>query len=70
MWRMVWEVKSKVMILLCSFTEDGHEACHPFWHNSEGDTAQYGRMTVTLQSQTSLGDFTSRKLLVVGEQVW
>ena len=70
MWRMVWEVKSKVMVLLCSFTEDGHEACHPFWPNSEGDTAQYGRMTVTLQSQTSLGDFTSRKLLVVGEQVW
>ena len=69
-WRMVWEVKSKVMILLCSFTEDGHEACHPFWPNSEGDTAQYGRMTVTLQSQTSLRDFTSQKLLVVGGQVW
>ena len=29
MWRMVWEVKSKVMVLLCSFTEDGHEAAVP-----------------------------------------
>ena len=57
------------MVLLCAFTEDGQEACHPFWPNNEGDTVKYGRMTVTLQSETSLGDFTSRKLLVQGEQV-
>ena len=69
LWRMVWEFKSKVMVLLCAFSEDGQEACHPFWPNNEGDTAKYGRMTVTLQSETSLGDFTSRKLLVQGEQV-
>ena len=70
LWRMVWEFKSKVMVLLCVPSEDGQEACHPFWPNNEGDTAKYGRMTVTLQSETSLGDFTSRKLLVQGEQVY
>ena len=69
LWRMVWEFKSKVMVLLCALSEGGQEACHPFWPNNEGDTAKYGRMTVTLQSETSLGDFTSRKLLVQGEQV-
>ena len=69
LWRMVWEFKSKVMVLLCALSEDGQEVCHPFWPNNEGDTAKFGRMTVTLQSETSFGDFTSRKLLVQGEQV-
>ena len=69
LWRMMWEFKSKVMVMLCSFTEDGHEACHPFWPNNEGDTAKYGKTTVTLQSQNSFDEFTIRKLFVEGEEV-
>ncbi|CAI8052146.1 Receptor-type tyrosine-protein phosphatase S [Geodia barretti] len=69
MWRMMWEVKSNVMVLLCAFAEDGHEACHPFWPNNEGDTAWYGRVTVTLQSEILMGNFVSRTLLLEGDQV-
>ena len=67
--RMMWEFKSKVMVMLCNFTEDGHEACHPFWHVNEGDTAKYGKITVTLQRENSFGEFITRKILMEGEQV-
>ena len=69
LWRMMWEFMSKVMVMLCSFTEDGHEACHPFWPNNEGDMAKYGKTTITLQSQNSFDEFTIRKLFVDGEEV-
>ena len=68
-WRMMWEFKSKVMVMLCDFTEDGHEACHPFWPSNEGDSAKYGKIKVTFQSQGSYGEFTTRKLLMEEEQV-
>ena len=56
------------MVMLCAFTEDGHEACHPFWPNNEGVTARYGKITVTLQSEILIGKFVSRTLLMEGEQ--
>ena len=69
LWRMMWEFKSKVMVMLCSFTEEGHEACHPFWPSSEGESAKYGHIAVTFQSETDFGDFTTRKLFVKDEQI-
>ena len=57
------------MVMLCNFTEEGHEACYPFWPSNEGEAAKYGNITVTLQSENSLGDFTTRKLFVEGEQL-
>ena len=68
-WRMMWEFKSKVMVMLCDFTEDGHEACHPFWPSNEGDSAKYGKMTVTLQSENEYDNFVQRKFLVQDEKV-
>ena len=64
----MWQYKSKVMVMLCAFTEDGHEACHPFWPYNEGDTARYGKINVTLQSETLIGNLISRALLMEGEQ--
>ena len=64
----MWEFKSKVMVMLCDFTEEGHEACHPFWPNNEGESAKYGKITVTFQLEHSFGDFTTRKLLVERRQ--
>ena len=58
------------MIVLCAFTEDGHEACHPFLPNNEGETVMYGRVTVTLQSEILIGSFISRTLLLAGDQVY
>jgi protein tyrosine phosphatase len=68
-WRMMWEFKSKVMVMLCNFTEEGHQACHPFWPSNEGESAKYGKIAVTLQSERSFGDFTLRKLFIQKEQL-
>lgn len=68
MWRMMWEFKSKVMVMLCNFSEEGTEACHPFWPTKEGDSAKYGKITVTFQSESSFGDFTTRRLFIEAEQ--
>ena len=65
----MWEFKSKVMVMLCDFTEDGHEACHPFWPSNQGQSAKYGKITVTFQSYSSFEGFTMRKLLMEAEQV-
>ena len=68
-WRLMWEFKSKVMVMLCSLSEDGHEACHPFWPYDEGGTAKYGKITVTLQSETSYESFIQRKMLLQDDKV-
>ena len=68
-WRMMWEFKSKVMVMLCNFTEDGKEACYPFWPDNEGSSVKYGKITVTLQSETEYDNFFSRKFLVHDEKV-
>ena len=65
----MWEFKSKVMVMLCSLSEDGHEACHPFWPYDEGSTAKYGKITVTLQSETSYDNFIQRKMLIQDDKV-
>ena len=68
-WRLMWEFKSKVMVMLCSLSEDGHEACHPFWPYDEGSTAKYGKITVTLQTETSYESFIQRKMLIQDDKV-
>ena len=68
-WRLMWEFKSKVMVMLCSLTEDGHEACHPFWPYDEGGIAKYGKITVTLQTETSYDSFIQRKMLIQDDKV-
>ena len=66
----MWEFKSKVMVMLCKFSEEGTEACHPFWPTKEGDSAKYGKITVTLQSETSYENFFARKFLIHDDKVW
>ena len=71
LWRMMWEFKSKVMVMLCSFTEDGHEVCHPFWPNNEGDMAKYGKINVIFQSTTTFSlENSSSTMTRLGSQLY
>eukprot|EP00731_Ephydatia_muelleri_P019019 Em0011g1059a len=49
-WRMVWEFKCRVIIMLCPLTE-GHESSYCYWPTEEEMAASYGSISVTLQSQ-------------------
>ena len=68
-WRMMWEFKSKVMVMLCNLNEEGQEACHPYWPEEEGGSGRYGKIMVTLQAEASYGDFCTRKFFIHDEKV-
>ena len=50
-WRMVWEFKSRVIVMLCHLTEEGHESSSCYWPTEEGAAVTYGSISVTLESQ-------------------
>ena len=68
-WRMVWEFKSRVIVMLCSLTEEGHESSYCYWPTQTGEPQLYGGITVTLQSETFDGHLVVRELYVQEEQV-
>ncbi len=69
LWRMMWEFKSKTMVTLCSFTEEGEEACYPFWPTTEGEKTMYGTVAITLQASTNYDQFITRKFMLQESKV-
>lgn len=45
-WRMVWQEKSKSIVMLCKFLECGKEKCVKYFPTSIGEAIQYGRVSV------------------------
>ena len=54
--------------MLCATDEGGRE-CYPYWPAAEGESAKYGKIQVTFQSEVSYGDFCTRKFLIQEEKV-
>ena len=50
-WRMVWEFKCRVIVMLCPLTEEGRESSYCYWPTEEEMAVSYGSISVTLQSQ-------------------
>jgi len=69
LWRMIWEFKSKTIVMLCNFEERGEESSANYWPHKENEVTQYGKINVTLQSKASYGDFTVRKFQVQEDRV-
>ena len=65
-WRMMWEFKSKVIVMLCNMMEEGEEACYPYWPTRERQTVKYGNIIVTLMSSEieSADDYIIRKFTI------
>ena len=68
-WRMVWELKSRVIVMLCPLTEEGHESSYCYWPIKTREPQLYGGITVTLQSETIDGPLVIRKLYIYKEVV-
>ena len=66
---MIMEFKNRSIVQLCNNVEEGMEKCYMYWPTKEGEPVEYGRMKVTLQSETLSGDYIIRKLLVSNERV-
>ncbi|KAL5487215.1 hypothetical protein EMCRGX_G019791 [Ephydatia muelleri] len=49
-WRMVWEFRCKIIVMLCPLMEEGRESSYCYWPTEEGSPVSYGNISVTLQS--------------------
>ncbi|XP_022315948.2 receptor-type tyrosine-protein phosphatase kappa-like isoform X2 [Crassostrea virginica] len=58
-WRMVWEEKSRTVIMLTNPTETGKKKCEQYWPDPT-ETKEYARIKVKLVSVESHPDFSIR----------
>ncbi|VDM27241.1 unnamed protein product [Toxocara canis] len=45
-WRMVWQEKSKAVIMLCSIMECGKKKCEQYWPAATGETMNFGKLCI------------------------
>lgn len=60
-WRMVWQVKSRRIVMLTCLTEDSKEKCMRYWPD---DVGEYGPFHVIIQKREVFDKFTIRKFIV------
>ena len=68
-WRMVWEFKSRNVVMLCRNVEEGEEKCYMFWPTRENEPVEYGKLKVTLQVEIPGDEFITRKIHVCNDKV-
>ncbi|VDN04040.1 unnamed protein product [Thelazia callipaeda] len=52
-WRMVWQEKSKSIVMLCKVVECGKQKCSQYFPLNHGETKQYGKVVVQNVRKTS-----------------
>ena len=67
-WRMVWEHKCRVIVMLCHLTEEGRESSYCYWPTEEGTAVSYGNISVTLEETQSYEAYKIRKFAVAKEK--
>ncbi|KAJ2087766.1 hypothetical protein IW140_004436 [Coemansia sp. RSA 1813] len=66
-WKMVWEHRTKVIIMLTQEFEGGRSKCHHYWPNKVGETSMYGDLRVEWQAEAMHPDdnsIVSRRLCI------
>ena len=61
-WRMVWQERSRTIVMLANLVEGNNIKCHKYWPDS--GTESFGPFNVTITGQQILADYTTRKLSV------
>ena len=73
LWRMIWEFKSRAIVLLCNAIEEGEEKCFWYWplRIHKGKIAEFlvGELKVTLQSEDQHEEYVVRKLHICNQKV-
>jgi len=62
-WRLVWQEKVKVIVMLTNVVEGGQKKCEQYWPDQEPQ--EYGPFTVTLADQQVFADYIVRTLNVM-----
>ncbi|OQR75318.1 receptor-type tyrosine-protein phosphatase kappa-like [Tropilaelaps mercedesae] len=63
-WRMIWESKSCVVVMLTRVFDFVRVMCTQYWPTENHRVVQHGNITVTLLREDTLANFTLRALLV------
>eukprot|EP00111_Clytia_hemisphaerica_P000393 TCONS_00001087-protein len=64
-WQMVWEQKSRIIVMVTQCNEKNRVKCHQYWPAS-GST-RYGEIEVTLKHETIYPEWTEREFLMTFE---
>ncbi|KAK7457301.1 hypothetical protein BaRGS_00039243, partial [Batillaria attramentaria] len=56
-WRMVWEHRVPIIVMLTQIQERGQIKCEKYWPSEHGEVRQYGEVKVTTTSVSSLNDY-------------
>ncbi|KAK7460720.1 hypothetical protein BaRGS_00038866 [Batillaria attramentaria] len=56
-WRMVWEHRVPIIVMLTQTVERGQIKCEKYWPSEHGEDRQYGEIMVTATSVSSLNDY-------------
>nr|KAG5686527.1 hypothetical protein BaRGS_012208 [Batillaria attramentaria] len=56
-WRMVWEHRVPIIVMLTQTVERGQIKCEKYWPSEHGEVRQYGEVKVTTTSVSSLNDY-------------
>uniref|UniRef100_A0A1X7U806 Uncharacterized protein n=1 Tax=Amphimedon queenslandica TaxID=400682 RepID=A0A1X7U806_AMPQE len=62
-WRLIWQEKPHVIVMVTNLMEGGRNKCHQYWPDS--DSVYYGPFKVTLIDKQVLPDYTVRELQLI-----
>ena len=63
-WRMIWEQKVFVIVMITNLVERGRRKCDMYWPKDKDTTQTYGHIDVTLVREDVMANFTVRSLRV------
>ena len=63
-WRMIWEQKVFVIVMITNLVERGRRKCDMYWPKDRDTTQTYGHIDVTLVREDVMANFTVRSLRV------
>ncbi|KAH7728246.1 Protein T27A3.5 [Aphelenchoides avenae] len=67
-WRMVWQEKAALIVMLCQVMEKGKKKCDQYWPKEVGEKKTYGGLTICNERMHALGeDLAYTKLIVTGK---
>lgn len=61
-WRMVWEQKSRIIVMVTQCVERGRVKCHQYWPNKE--VTRYGEIEISLVNETVYSEWIEREFLM------
>ncbi|XP_061704200.1 tyrosine-protein phosphatase non-receptor type 9-like [Cydia pomonella] len=67
-WKMVWNHKSQIIVMLCNTIENGQTQCYRYWIPIEGVALRCGELEIkTVKISSTRRDYTITELMVTGD---